>query len=72
VKAKCFTKKFVCRLDRKFRLVLPVTIREKLGISNLVLLGVDGNLVVIRKIDRESKLGLAISKNCEEVRDILI
>lgn len=61
------SRKYICRLDSKFRLVLPVDIRELLGIENSVVLELCDGVSVLRKPNGES--GRPVSKNCEEVRE---
>jgi len=52
-------------LDRKARLVLPLTLREELGVSEFVLFEFEGDKLVVRRVERSS--GRPISKNCREL-----
>jgi bifunctional DNA-binding transcriptional regulator/antitoxin component of YhaV-PrlF toxin-antitoxin module len=52
-------------LDRKARLVLPITLRENLGFSEFVLFKFEGGKLVVRRVERNS--GRPISKNCREL-----
>ena len=58
-------RKWVCRLDKKFRLVLPLEARQGIKASDSVLLVLNGDKLVISLPDCEE--GRAISKNCKEV-----
>ena len=52
-------------MDRKARLVLPLTLRESLGVSEFVLFEFEGERLVVRKVERSA--GRPISKNCTEL-----
>lgn len=65
-KEKGSARVLICRLDSKHRLVLPVLVREKLGLNGSVQLRLEGDRVIIKKPERT--LGaLPISRNCSEV-----
>lgn len=53
--------------DRKNRIVLPVSVREKLGLTNSVVLKIDNNKVSLRKPNGE--IGSLISKNISEIKN---
>lgn len=55
----------MARLDKKSRLVLPVKVRETLGIKDRVVLTLKGDELVVTAAGDES--GRAISKNVEEL-----
>jgi DNA-binding transcriptional regulator/RsmH inhibitor MraZ len=60
----------VCRLDSKFRLVLPADVRNSLGISaenGSVLLELEGNSLSLRKPNGESARARPVSRNALEV-----
>jgi DNA-binding transcriptional regulator/RsmH inhibitor MraZ len=52
-------------LDKKSRLVLPLTLREQLDISEFVLFEFEGDRLVVRRVERSS--GRPVSKNCAEL-----
>ena len=58
---------WICRLDDKFRLVIPMKARESLNISDFdsVMLTLDNERLIIKKARGES--GRRISKNHYEV-----
>ena len=58
---------WVIKLDKKKRLVIPMEAREKLGITDYVLVKLRGRKLAISKPNGER--GRPISKNCEEVSD---
>lgn len=62
-----FGTKYVCRLDEKFRLVLPVCARESLGIDDAVVLEISGDRIFLKKPNGERKHSIVISKNTLEV-----
>jgi AbrB family looped-hinge helix DNA binding protein len=60
----------LCRLDRKFRLVIPLSARNRLGIGDLVKLRVQGNRIIVTRADenKASEAGFRpVSKNQLEV-----
>ncbi len=61
------TRKYICRLDAKFRLVLPVDAREALGITDGVVLELRDGELAFRKLNGERKRSRPVSRNCEEV-----
>ena len=54
-------------LDRKNRIVLPVTIREKLGITDSIVLKIDSNKAILQKPNGE--FAFPISRNISEIDD---
>ena len=58
-------RKWVCRLDKKFRLVLPLEARQDIKASDSVLLVLNGDKLVITLSDGED--GRLVSRNCKEV-----
>ena len=52
-------------MDKKSRLVLPITLRESLGVSEFVLFEFEGEKLVARGVERST--GRPISKNCTEL-----
>lgn len=60
------------KLDRKNRLVLPLSVRKSLGISNSVSLKLVEDKVVITRADGLKNIkGVKISKNCLETARIV-
>ncbi len=56
---------WVCKLDKKFRLVIPEKARRELQISDKVLLELSDYELVVKKANGES--GNLISRNCMKV-----
>ncbi|QLJ53192.1 MAG: hypothetical protein Sv326_1017 [Candidatus Fermentimicrarchaeum limneticum] len=52
-------------MDRKARLVLPLTLRQSLDISEFVLFEFEGDRLLVKRVERSS--GQPISKNCTEL-----
>lgn len=59
---------WIIRLDRKNRLVLPLTARKSLGISDSIFVKLDKEKLVITKPDSlKNTEGVKISKNHSEM-----
>ena len=56
---------WVCKLDKKFRLVIPEKVRRELDISDKVLLELSDQGLVVNKANGE--LGVLVSRNCMKV-----
>lgn len=56
---------WVIKLDKKNRLVVPMEARQRLGITDLILVKLESQRLVITKANGEK--GRLISKNCQEI-----
>ena len=66
-----FTRKWVCRLDRKRRFVLPEEVRRKLDLGEFVCIELDGGKLCITKANGELARARAISRNLYEVCEMI-
>lgn len=58
---------YICKLDKKFRLVLPLLARKRVRIGDRVALRVEGSRILITRT-KDIEDALPISKNCKEVK----
>lgn len=59
--------KWICRLDRKRRFVLPEEVRRSLGLEEFALIELEGDRLVVRKANGELARARPISRNLFEV-----
>ena len=58
----------LCRLDRKFRLVIPLLARNRLGIGDLVRMRVENDKLIVTRAGASDAAGCRpVSKNQKEV-----
>jgi len=57
-----------CRLDKKFRLVIPLLARNRLGIGDLVRIRVENDKITVTRAEASDSAGSRpVSKNQKEV-----